>query len=309
MKFERLNENQIRCTLNRDDLADKELKLSELAYGSPKARALFSELMRQASNELGFEAENTPLMIEAVPVSPDCLILLITKVENPDELDTRFSRFSKMRPFDDADEDEDDYYYDYRHDDDDIDIDIDDIEYSDGADDISDQENIHSANVSIEMNGNPENIYEAIEDLVNHFSSLTGAKPLGSAAFTDADGDEVIAVQAVPKNQTAKERMKTRFRVYKYKDISTVIKVSKLISASYEGSNSLYKDPVSGDFYLMIYQTDDSPEEYPSEYTRICDILGEYGQRVKVNYATPYHFAEHFRLYISEDAVRKLAAL
>lgn len=32
MKLERLSENQIRCTLYKSDLADKELHLTELAY-------------------------------------------------------------------------------------------------------------------------------------------------------------------------------------------------------------------------------------------------------------------------------------
>jgi adapter protein MecA 1/2 len=35
-------------------------------------------------------------MIEAIPVSPEAIILLITKVEYPEELDTRFSKFSDM---------------------------------------------------------------------------------------------------------------------------------------------------------------------------------------------------------------------
>lgn len=95
MKIERLSENQIRCTLNKADLAEKELLLSELAYGTDKAKELFRELMQQASSELGFEVDNIPLMIEAIPVSSECLILIITKVEDPDELDTRFSRFTK----------------------------------------------------------------------------------------------------------------------------------------------------------------------------------------------------------------------
>ena len=34
MKIERLNENQIRCTLNKSDLASRQLKINELAYGS-----------------------------------------------------------------------------------------------------------------------------------------------------------------------------------------------------------------------------------------------------------------------------------
>ena len=54
MKLERLSENQIRCTLYKSDLADKELHLTELAYGTDKAKELFRELMQQASSELGF---------------------------------------------------------------------------------------------------------------------------------------------------------------------------------------------------------------------------------------------------------------
>lgn len=94
MKIEKLNENQIRCTLTREDLANRELKLSELAYGSEKAKSLFREMMQQASYEFGFEANDIPLMIEAIPVSPDSIVLIITKVEDPEELDTRFAKFA-----------------------------------------------------------------------------------------------------------------------------------------------------------------------------------------------------------------------
>lgn len=94
MKLERISENQIRCTLTRSDLAERELKISELAYGTEKAKALFREMMVQASDELGFEADNIPLIIEAVPVSNECIMLIVTKVEDPEELDTRFSKFT-----------------------------------------------------------------------------------------------------------------------------------------------------------------------------------------------------------------------
>lgn len=94
MKIEKINDNQIRCTLTRADLADRQLKLSELAYGSEKAKSLFHDMMQQAAHECGFEAEDIPLMIEAIPASADSIVLIITKVEDPEELDTRFSRFS-----------------------------------------------------------------------------------------------------------------------------------------------------------------------------------------------------------------------
>ena len=94
MKIEKLNENQIRCTLTRADLAARHLKLSELAYGTEKAKSLFRDMMQQASFDFGFEAEDSPLMIEAIPVSSDSIVLIITKVEDPEELDTRFSKFT-----------------------------------------------------------------------------------------------------------------------------------------------------------------------------------------------------------------------
>ena len=49
-------------------------------------------MMEQAASEFGFEAEDMPLMIEAVPASADSLVLVITKVDNPEELDARFSK-------------------------------------------------------------------------------------------------------------------------------------------------------------------------------------------------------------------------
>lgn len=102
MKIEKINDNQIRCTLTGADLAERELKLSELAYGTEKARSLFQDMMQQAAYEFGFEAEDIPLMIEAIPASSDSIVLIITKVEDPDELDTRFSKFSPA-PASDAD--------------------------------------------------------------------------------------------------------------------------------------------------------------------------------------------------------------
>ena len=94
MKLERVNENQIKCTLSRGDLLDRQINLNELAYGSEKARSLFREMLNRASYELDFNAEDIPLMIEAIPMAEDSIVLLITKMEDPEELDTRFAKFA-----------------------------------------------------------------------------------------------------------------------------------------------------------------------------------------------------------------------
>ncbi len=94
MKIEKLSDNQIRCTLTRADLATRELKLSELAYGTEKAKSLFHDMMEQAAAEFGFITEDFPLMIEAIPSTSGSVVLIITKVDDPDELDNKFSKFA-----------------------------------------------------------------------------------------------------------------------------------------------------------------------------------------------------------------------
>ena len=97
MKIEKINDNQIRCTLTKEDLDSHQIRISELAYGTEKAKRLFRDMMQQAQIQFGFEADNIPLMIEAIPINAESIIHIITKVEDPEELDTRFSKFSPFK--------------------------------------------------------------------------------------------------------------------------------------------------------------------------------------------------------------------
>lgn len=273
LKIERLSENQIRCTLNKADLAEKELKISELAYGTAKAKALFKEMMQQASIELGFEVDDIPLMIEAIPVSPDCLILIVTKVEDPEELDTRFSRFSKVSEIDfddDTDDSEDDFY----------------------ADD--EAEASISQSPATDSSVPPEAIFDAIEGLVNTISGLAANK---AAAI---DGKAINeATEDVPVKKT------TLFRVFVFDSIATVIKAAKQVAGFYFGTNTLYKNPANNKFYLLITMDNNSS----AEFSRACNIIGEYGSYIKSSYAAPYHYKEHFKTIVSDDAIMTLSAL
>lgn len=94
LKIEKINDRQIRFILSEDDLASRQIKLSELAYGTDKAKELFQEMMQEAATKCGFDVSNSPLMIEAVPMRGGYIVLIVTKMENPEELDSRFSSFS-----------------------------------------------------------------------------------------------------------------------------------------------------------------------------------------------------------------------
>ena len=103
MKIEKINDNQIRCTLSKEDLENRNIKLSELAYGTGKTRELFQDMMQQANDDFGFEVNDIPLMVEAIPVSPESIILVITKVEDPEETENHLSKFfSKTKDLHDA---------------------------------------------------------------------------------------------------------------------------------------------------------------------------------------------------------------
>ena len=282
MKIERLSENQIRCTLNKADLADKHLKLSELAYGSPKAKELFREMMQQASNELGFEVNDIPLMIEAIPISSECLILIVTKVEDPEELDTRFSRFSENA---DYDRDED-------YDDEDDDEDDDNIFYNDSG-------NVISGHIDIGIN--PENtnvseaIFDALEGFVNSLSGLAGGISNSGNFVSDTDSGK--------DDTTAEKELLTRIIVFD--SLNTVIRASKQIAGFYFSSNTLYKNPVNNRFYLLFTNDNNTVPEF----NRACCILGEFGTLEKNSAAMPYHFKEHYKSIISDEAVQTLSAL
>ena len=106
MKIEKISDNQIRCTLTRADLEERHIRLSEFAYGTEKAKQLFRDMMLQAYRECGWSNEaNIPLMIEAIPDRENSLVLIITKVDDPEELDTRFAKFTPTDVMPDGGED------------------------------------------------------------------------------------------------------------------------------------------------------------------------------------------------------------
>ncbi len=280
MKLERLSENQIRCTLNKEDLADRDLLLNELAYGTDKAKELFRDMMEQAADELGFEVDDIPLMIEAIPVNPDCLILIITKVDDPEELDTRFSRLSKYTNIE-------------------IDSNTDDHEESEEADEDS-----------LELFNNAASLLDTISDIVENIEQVKKQTesgktpsfiPLSAALRENAakKKDEKTKV-----NKKRKEPVAT-YRIFSFQNINDISKAAAMIAPIYKDDNSLYKSPSDNRYYLIVNNHSQDMENYQ----RVCNLLSEYGTKVKANYAMPYYFAEHFQLIIKNDAIQTLSSI
>ncbi len=271
MKLERLSENQIRCTLYKADLADRELLLNELAYGTDKAKALFRDMMEQAAEELGFEVNDIPLMIEAIPVSPECLILIITKVEDPEELDTRFSRFTKYT----------------------------DVEGEEAPEQAEEDD-------KLSLFENAVSLMDTLTDLVENIERV---KKQGE----NGQGSNFIPLSAAIRENARKKTEKntkngeggTGYRIFMFHSISDLSRAASMIAPIYHDKNTLYKNPVDHRYYLIVNQ-DKTDAEY---FQRVCNLLSEYGTRVKANYAMPYYYAEHFKMIIKNDAIQTLASI
>lgn len=93
MHMERINEHQVRCTLTAQDLDARRLSLKDLKYGSSETMSLFRDIVNKVSSEFSFNSEQLPLMIEAVPLPGDSLLLIISAVEEAEELDAHFAQF------------------------------------------------------------------------------------------------------------------------------------------------------------------------------------------------------------------------
>ncbi len=97
MKIEKLSDTQIKLTLTRADLKERNIDLEELIKPSEKTQELFRDIMEQAFAECGFSFENTPLMVEAAPVSVDGLMIIVTKLPEKETQKDKVSLISQNK--------------------------------------------------------------------------------------------------------------------------------------------------------------------------------------------------------------------
>ena len=254
MKIEKISENQIRCTLSRADLDTRQLNLSELAYGSEKAKTLFQDMMRQAASEFGFVAENMPLMIEAIPSSSGSVVLIITKVDDPEELDTRFSKFTAPK----------------RH---------------------------RSSGATNKLEGSEHlfDLLESMKNVINDAEVLTN----NDSSIKECDSDETSSDEKIETDDPY------CVRLFRFENLDCVILSAKFLGNVYTGTNTLYKDPVSGTYILAMTQSTHTT----LEFNRICNMLSEYGDLRQSDGATLAFLEEHCVEIVSTQAIQQLKTL
>jgi len=259
MNIEKISENQIRCTLNREDLTSRQLNLSELAYGSEKARSLFHEMIQTAYEQCGFEVDDTPLMVEAIPLSSEKIVLIITKVDDPEELDSRFSRFAPA--------------------------------------------NRDAAAGFGEFECEP---LEGADDILDIFNTLLENRKNQQAAASSSSAEKTVSGENQAELESLKESVDqvNLVRVYAFKQLEDISTASKVLEDIYFGLNTLYRSQ-EGTYYLVINKSAHSPEEF----NRVCNILLEYGERIRSRYSSEAYYEEHYEKFIADVALQRLALI
>jgi adapter protein MecA 1/2 len=96
MKIERVGENKIRIFVSYDDLEERDIDLDTFNYNAPETQELFWDLMEQAELELGFEAQESQLCIEAVSDVDHGFVITITRVDDEGDFES-IQKFIKNR--------------------------------------------------------------------------------------------------------------------------------------------------------------------------------------------------------------------
>ena len=299
MKIEKLSDNQIRCTLKKSDLTSRHLKISELAYGSDKAKELFRDIMKQAAYEFGFEADDIPLMIEAIPVSSECIVLIVTKVDDPEELDTRFSRFSPS----DSEDDDSDYPYDPE------DFGtlstIDDIYDEDDDEEMPEtaSEELSSDELSIPSDDVTDNVLSLFNKLKECLNNGLNTTSTSEGDYDTSGGIDVYdGTKRSSNNENTKadlQSAKPVVRVFSFPDFDTFTTAAAAAIQVYNDRNSLYKGTDSL-YYLVIEKTVCNV----MDFNKVCNILSEFGTKENATLSRVNFFKEHFDCIIPQRAIQ-----
>lgn len=290
MRIEQINENQIRCFLTREEMERRHLQLKELAYGTDKAKRLFHELMQEAYTRFGFEVQNMPVMIEAVPLHDNSLVLIITRVDNPEELDTRYSSFapSVRSGADDAELPASSALSQL----------LDAIRQQIGdkgapAADPADGEEEKDSGAGDQASGSTQ-AAGGTQQAAEGRSAGSRKAPSGHSRKTSVDpgGNKGIA--------------SPRPQLYTFQSLGRAADAACTAAPSYRGASALYRDPADSKYYLFL-----SPEKgiSASDFTGALSVFSEFGTSEYITPAREQHLLEHCEVLCADNAVEKLAAL
>lgn len=234
MKIELIGDNKVKYILSKKDLEARDLNLETLTYGSDQTKMLFKELIAYASSRFELSLTDSPVSVEAIPTSGENLVIIITKVEEPEELDTRFSKFIPT---------------------------FEDIQKAVSESEVDDTSKLNKANEILNL---LSSFKDALLNTAEQLASASTKKITGDNAATNNNHSE--APHTEPQK---KEQKKFATLVFSFDNIDKIIALSNALEKKYNGNSSIYKkDDI---YYLLINNVLHTPEEFNQICNIICE--------------------------------------
>ena len=137
---------------------------------------------------------------------------------------------------------------------------------------------------------NEERVYaDEVLGCMEHLNKLLG-DPLASKIFNP---EETAGVEISVKSLS---------KVYMFDSLDEVIRLAKVIYKQYDGENTLYKNPETGLYYLVVCMSSHTPEQF----NKICNIISEYVTSERPGPLDIEYFKEHYEVIIKDKAIQVL---
>ena len=175
-------------------------------------------------------------MIEAIPTTQDSIVLVITKVDNPEEFDEKFSRFGI---------------------------------HSDQVSETGEFTFDSDEDVSILDNPELSHCFQQLHDLMDEAAEVLEEDSADEAEETesrDTDTDkgfvplsESLTGKKNKKDKSKKESKKKkaenlgdRLRLFSFASLNPIIEVSHMALSDFDGKSTIWKDEKNARYYLMV---------------------------------------------------------
>ena len=141
---------------------------------------------------------------------------------------------------------------------------------------------------------------QGADDILDLFEKIRKEKEKENAAKQkERETSEEESTKAVQPEQVDLTKM------YEFSDMEQVIRLSGVLNGYYTGENDLYKNVQKNRFYLMLHNS----EHTPQEFNKVCNIISEYARQKNYTDAVGAFFEEHGKLIVKGNALQTIAQL
>jgi adapter protein MecA 1/2 len=150
-------------------------------------------------------------------------------------------------------------------------------------------------------------LFGAVKDAVR--SAVEGFSRAVEASNMNVQDNFVPLNQSAQKIATDQKETpipkRTHTVVYSFPKLDDVCGAAQYLKTGFCGDNTLYKDMTGGKYYLVLSNGGQTTEQF----TKVCNVLSEYGTRKHNSYALQAYFEEHYLCVIRSNALQTLAVL